>query len=154
MAWLAMHVHMGRQRKGGVDVTVLKGEEEAPPPPPPGSGKPSPPPKGTPMRPPPHPPPQKAQRTPPRRSGRQGTGRGGRWWSGWSSSISYNGRRGINIHIHRYMYMQVPPANPPRHGLFERHVGYPPPPRKIARFFSARSVFYLFSHVLILRLHC
>ena len=34
MAWLAMRVHVGRQRKGGVDVIDVEGEEEAPPAPP------------------------------------------------------------------------------------------------------------------------
>ena len=43
VAWLAMRVHVGRQRKGRVDVMDVEGEEEAPPAPPlPGSGKPSP----------------------------------------------------------------------------------------------------------------
>ena len=92
VAWLPMRVHVGRQRKGGVDVIDVEGEED-PPPPPPGSGKPSPlPRKGTPM---PPPPPKRPRVWPPRRSGRsgrEGTGRGGRWGSGWSSSISRSGR--------------------------------------------------------------
>ena len=42
VAWLAMRVHVGRQRKGGVDVIDVEGEEEAPPPPPPESPPPPP----------------------------------------------------------------------------------------------------------------
>ena len=51
----------------------------------------------------------------------------------------------LYIFIYEYMYMQVQPATAPRHGHFERHVGYSPP--HFAKFFSAhilvQSVFYM-----------
>ena len=82
VAWLAMRVHVGRQRKGGVDVIDIEGGGRPPPPLRLEAESPIPPPrKGTPMP----PPPPRPRVRPPRRSGRQGTGRGGRWVSGWSS---------------------------------------------------------------------
>ena len=94
VASLAMRVHVGRQRKGGVDVIDVEGEEDAPLTPSAWKRKAPPPPrKGTPM-----PPPRQPCVRPPRRSGRsqrsrrQGGGRGGRWGSGWSSSIRCSGR--------------------------------------------------------------
>ena len=63
VAWLAMRVHVGRQRKGEVDVIDVEGEEDAPPTPSAQKRKAQPPAprKGTPM--PPPPPPRKAPRT-------------------------------------------------------------------------------------------
>ena len=53
VVWLAMRVHVGRQRKGGVDVIDVEGEEDAPPHPlGPEAESPPPPRKGTPMPPP------------------------------------------------------------------------------------------------------
>ena len=75
VAWLAMRVHVGRQRKmGGADVIDVEGEDEPPPPPPrPGSGKAAPP-KGTPSP----PPPPKAPRTAPLERAEPGARRGQR----------------------------------------------------------------------------
>ena len=55
VAWVAMRVHVGRQRKGVVDVIDVEGKLEPPPPAPPcpESKSPAPPPKGTRMPPPP-----------------------------------------------------------------------------------------------------
>ena len=58
VAWLAMRVHVGRQRKGGVDVIDVEGKEEPPPPRPTRPEAESPPPKGD-----TDPPPPKAPRT-------------------------------------------------------------------------------------------
>ena len=57
MAWLAMRVHVGSQRKRRVDVIDVEGEEPPPPPCPLllEAESPVPPPKGTPMMPPPPP---------------------------------------------------------------------------------------------------
>ena len=61
VAWLAMRVHEGGQRKmGGADVIDVEGKDEPPPTPRPRSGKAAPP-QGTPS--PPPPPPPKAPRT-------------------------------------------------------------------------------------------
>ena len=59
VAWLAMRVHVGRWRKGGVHVIDVQGEEDAPSTPSARKRKAQPPPpprKGTPMSPPPPPP--------------------------------------------------------------------------------------------------
>ena len=56
MAWLAMRVHVGRQRKGRVDIIDVEGEEEAPPAPPSQKRK-------------AQPPPPRGHRCPPRESG-------------------------------------------------------------------------------------
>ena len=76
VAWLAMRVHVGRQRKmGGADVIDVEGEDEPPPPPPrPGSGKAAPPQGDTE----PPPPPPKAPRTAPLERAEPGARRGQR----------------------------------------------------------------------------
>ena len=89
VAWLAMRVHVGRQRKGGLDVIDVEGEEEPPPRPKAESLAPPPPPKGDKDA---SPPPRPRVRSPPRR-GRHGTGQGGLRMIGWSSSNN-SGRLG------------------------------------------------------------
>ena len=73
MAWLAMRVHVGRRRKGGVHLIDVEGEDDAPPPHllGPEAERP-PPPRGHRARP---PPPRKPRVRPPRRSGRSGWSR-------------------------------------------------------------------------------
>ena len=94
VAWVAMRVHVGRQRKMGVVADVIDVEEDEPPPhaqaeraPRRGHG--------------PHPPPPKPRVRPPRGSGqggrsrrsrRGGGGRGGWCRSGWTSSGRGRGR--------------------------------------------------------------
>ena len=97
VAWLAMRVHVGRQRKMGV-ADVIEVEEQDEPPTPSARKRKGRPPKGT-RSPPPPPRSRKPRVRPPRwsgrskRSGRRGGGRGGRCTSGWSSSGRGRGRR-------------------------------------------------------------
>ena len=92
VAWLAMRVHVGRQRKMGVVVDVIDVEEDEPPPTRKRKGRPE---GDTP------PPPPKPRVRPPRRSGQCGRSRRSRWggggrggWcrSGWTSSGRGRGR--------------------------------------------------------------
>ena len=87
VAWLAMRVHVWRQRKGAVDVIDVEGEEEAPPTPSARKRKAPPPPQGDTNAP---PPPQKAPRTV--TLAERAEQAVGQWGSGWSSSISCSGR--------------------------------------------------------------
>ena len=73
VAWLAMRVHVGRQRKMGVVVYVIDVEEDEPPPTRKRKGRPE---GDTP------PPPPKPRVRPPRRSGQCGRSRRSRWRGG------------------------------------------------------------------------
>ena len=92
VAWLAMRVHVGRQRKMGVVADVIDVEEDEPPPTRKRKGRPE---GDTP------PPPPKPRVRPPRGSGQGGRSRRSRWggggrggWcrSGWTSSGRGRGR--------------------------------------------------------------
>ena len=77
VAWLAMRVHMGRQRKGGADFIDVEGGQEAP---------------AARKRKAQSPPPPKGTISPPQ-GPVYGNGRGGMWMSGWSSSSSSSSTR-------------------------------------------------------------